>query len=77
MTIYRNLAITFREVMFSAYTSERKQVTGQHDSLVVVLYSDDLGKHQHPVEMSVLFLTFHFRSWKLKTLKDKPKKRKI
>lgn len=45
VTFYRNLTITFREVMFSAYISERKQAEDHHDNLVIVLDSDDPGKH--------------------------------
>lgn len=60
VTFYRNLTITFREVRFSAFISERKQAEDQHDNLVIALYHDDSGKHQHPLEMSMVCSVPHF-----------------
>lgn len=59
VTFYRKLTIIFREViMFSAYISERKQTEDQHDDLVIALYRDDPGKHQHPLVCSVPHFSF-------------------
>lgn len=71
VTFYRNLTITVREVMFSAYISERKQAEDHHDNLVIALDCDDPGKHQHPLEMSTICSVPHFlRVMEKKALKN-------
>lgn len=44
--------------MFSASISERKQAEDQHENLVIALYRDDPGKHQHPLVCSVPHFSF-------------------